>query len=131
MKENEVNRWEETVIGLMAVLSVIFIIVIWLASLSPVWMFTIYIADLMICIVFFWDFIRRIFHSQQKLMHLKYHGFELLSIVPVVAFYPVIQLSWICALLRLLRLWHAICIMGITDRFIQSTFRFIHRIRFT
>jgi hypothetical protein len=127
--DKDVNRQEELFYGALSALSVVFILILWLYSLPPVWLFTLYVADIMICIVFIWDYSRRLMAAPQKGRFLKYHGYELLSAVPVVVFYPVISLSGIALIFRTIRLIRVIQIMGVTSRFSQLTSQLIRKFR--
>ncbi len=117
--EDRVDRLER-VAGGLAVLSIIYIVIIWTAPISPGWLFTLYVADLMICGVFAWEYARRFSRAPQKLTFLKYHGFEILFMVPAAVFFPIIHLSWIAILMRLFRLTRSGLVLGTKNRFIQT-----------
>ena len=124
--EDRVDRLER-VIGGLAVLSIIYIVIIWAAPLSPGWLFTLYVADFMVCVVFAWEFARRFSRAPHKLTFLKYHGFEILFMAPAVVFFPVIHLSWIGILLRLFRLARSGLVLGTNNRFIQTASQYARR----
>jgi len=86
--------------GTMVVFSVILIVLIATLLLPPVWLFTLYMADLVVCGAFAWDFGSRLYQSPQKSSFLKNHGYEALAAVPVVLFYPFPPLTWLAAVLR-------------------------------
>jgi hypothetical protein len=111
------DKWlEEAFIGALAVTSIILVIIIAAAPLSPLWLFTLYIADLVICIAFAWDFVHRFNQTRNKSEFLKYHGYEILAMIPALAFYPVSNLSGLSAFFRALRLIQVIFVLSRTTR---------------
>jgi hypothetical protein len=83
--------------GAMVIFSIILIVLISTFLLPPVWLFTLYLADMVICGAFAWDFVSRFCRAPQKSSFLKSHGYEALAAVPVVAFYPLPALSGLAA----------------------------------
>ncbi len=86
MGEQKIQR-EESLIGSLVLLSIALIVVISVINLSPDWLFTLFVGDLVICIVFTWDFVYRFNKAPQKSTFIKYHGFEILAIVTAIAIY--------------------------------------------
>ena len=98
------TRLKEIYIGLMAALSITVVIIISLFPLPPGWLFTLYTADLVVCLVFAWEFFFRLLKSPRKSEFLKYQSYEMLALVPAVAFFNLAPISMIAALLRAVRL---------------------------
>ena len=84
MLKKHVTEW---MIGILAVVSIILIAVESLVVLSPGALWSIYGADLIICIVFAFDFIRRVAGSEKKSRYILTHSYEILAMVPAVALY--------------------------------------------
>jgi len=86
--------------GAMVIFSIILIVLISTFLLPPVWLFTLYLADMVICGAFAWDFVSRWCRAPQKSAFLKTHGYEALAAVPVAVFYPLPALSGLAAACR-------------------------------
>jgi voltage-gated potassium channel len=122
----------EFVIGFLAIVSIILIALESLVQLSPGWLITIYVIDLIICIIFAWDFIYRLYHSEDKKRFLKYNGYEILAIIPAIALYGIGTVPAISEGLRALRLIRVVRIIAVfarTTRFFKLSGRFIQRSR--
>ena len=67
----------EIIIGVLALISIVVIVLLEMVSLHAGWLWGLYILDLIICIFFAWDFIRRALHSPDKRTFLKCYGYEI------------------------------------------------------
>ncbi len=119
--EEKNQRLEEICVGLTALFSITVVLIISLVPLSPGWLFTLYTSDLIVCLVFAWEFVRRLMKSPQKANFGKYHGYEIIAIVPAIAFYPFLALSGMAAILRAVRLVRVACIVYGTNRIMRRS----------
>lgn len=124
------ENWRESLIALLAIISIILIVIDSLITLSPRWLFGIYIVDLLICLVFAWEFAYRLRHAEDKLSFLKTHGFEILAMIPAFALYLAGSSTAISAGLRSLRLIRVIRVVfaiARMRRFFRVSGRFVQR----
>lgn len=94
----------EVIIGILAIVSIILVAVESLVSVSESVLIGIYIADLIICILFAWDFIQRLRSSENKSRFMKTNSFEILAMIPAIALYALGAIPAISTALRSLRL---------------------------
>lgn len=114
--------------GAMVIFSVIIIVLISTFLLPPPWIFTLYLADMVICGAFAWDFSSRFYRAPQKSSFLKSHGYEALAAVPVVVFYPLPALSGMAAGFRAAKMAplllvpeRIISLKNVFSRFVQKS----------
>jgi voltage-gated potassium channel len=124
------NPVTEIIIGFLAVLSIILIALEPLAELSPGGLTAIYIVDGVICVIFAGDFIYRFYHAENKLKFFKYNGYEILAMIPAVAFSTIATGPAISEGLRAIRLIRVVVVFARTARFIKLSGGFIKRSRF-
>lgn len=120
----------EGLIGVLAIASIILIATESLVSLSAESLMAIYITDLVICIVFAAEFAYRLKTAVSKSAFLKYHGYEILAMVPAFAFYamgsaPAISVG--LRSLRLIRVIRVIIVIARMKRFFGASNTFIQR----
>ena len=120
------KNWVEYLIGLLAVISIILVAIESLVALSAQWLLAIYIADLVVCIVFAAEFVYRLRQAPDRLGFLKSHGFEILAMVPALALYAAGSLPAISAGLRSLRLIRVVRVVFVIAR-LQSFSRLSSR----
>lgn len=128
----EKEKWIEGLIGLLAIISIVLIAIESLVSLSPGWLLRIYVVDLVICLVFAWEFAYRLRYAEDRFAFLKSHGFEILAMIPVFALYAAGSVPAISAglrSLRLIRVARAMFIVTRISRFFGLSGRFIQRSR--
>ena len=65
MMEQKVQR-EEAFVGVLVLLSLASIITISVTTLTPDWLFTLFVGDVVICVVFAWDFAQRLRKAPEK-----------------------------------------------------------------
>lgn len=121
----------EAIIGVLAIVSIILVAIESLVSVSEATLMGIYIADLIICIVFGVDFIQRLRVSESKSRFMKTNGFEILAMIPAIALYALETIPAIAVVLRSLRLVRVIRIilllarmrrvMSKSSRFVQGS----------
>lgn len=111
----------EVIIGVLAIISIILVAVESLVSVSQSTLWGIYIADLIICIVFAVDFIQRIRASESKSKFMKTNGFEILAMIPAIAFYALGTIPAISAALRSLRLLRVVRVIVLLARMKRVT----------
>jgi len=124
------ENWVEGVIGALAIISIILICVESLVTLSPRWLFGIYVIDLVICLVFALEFGYRLRRAETKPGFLKTHGFEILAMVPAFALYAVSASPIISAglrSLRLIRVVRVILVVARMRRFTHAINRFVRQ----
>ncbi|MFO7711813.1 MAG: hypothetical protein R6V51_01205, partial [Dehalococcoidia bacterium] len=93
----------EVIIGVLAIVSIILVVIETLASVSHGTLIGIYIADLMICLVFAGDFIQRMRGSESKSRFMKTNWFEILATVPAIALYALGAIPALAVALRSFR----------------------------
>lgn len=93
----------ELAMAILAVISILLLLVDFTVQLEPRWRQLVYIADLLICIVFAIDFAFDLRSEKDKLRYLKWHWIDLLGIVPAYAFAFFETITIIGAGLRSLR----------------------------
>lgn len=93
----------ELAMAILAVISILLLLVDFTVQLEPRWRQLVYIADLLICIVFAIDFAFDLRSEKDKLRYLKWHWIDLLAIVPAYAFAFFETITIIGAGLRSLR----------------------------
>lgn len=93
----------EVIIGVLAIISILLVAVDSLVSVSHGTLIGIYIVDLIICIVFAFDFIHRLRASESKSRFMKTNGFEILAMIPAIALYSLGNFPAIAIALRSLR----------------------------
>ncbi len=103
-------RLKELFIGSLAIISIILIIAIQFISTSPGWLFTLYTADLIVSFALGWDFVGRLKKAPVKPEFWKYHGYEILAIIPAITFYSAGALILLLVLFRALRLIRVVLI---------------------
>jgi hypothetical protein len=97
-------RLRELFIGSLTIISIILVIAIQVISTSPGWLFTLYTADLIVSFALGWDFVSRLKQAPLKSEFWKYHGFEILAVIPAIIFFSAGPLVLLLILLRSLRL---------------------------
>jgi len=110
------NHVSEIIIGMLAVVSIIILAVESLVPVSPGELMAMYIIDLLICIVFAWDFVCRLRSSKSSSHFMKNNGYEILAMIPALALYALETLSPIAILLRSLRLLRVIRVVLLAAR---------------
>lgn len=93
----------EIVIGVLAIVSIVLIAWEALVSVSTNTLVRIYVADLIICVVFAADFIHRLRTSESKARFMKTNGYEIIAMIPAIAFSSV-ALPTIATALRSVRM---------------------------
>jgi len=117
----------EILIGILAVFSIILVAVESLADVSAGMLKAIYIADGVICCVFAWDFIIRLKASESKSHFLKTSGFEVLAMIPAVAFYALGAIPAISTGFRSLRLVRVVIVFARMRRVMMRSGGFLKR----
>ncbi|HEY94639.1 MAG TPA: potassium channel family protein [Dehalococcoidia bacterium] len=117
----------EILIGILAIFSIILVAVESLAEVSQGMLRAIYIADGIICCVFAWDFIIRLKASESKSHFLKTSGFEILAMIPAVAFYALGAIPAISTGFRSLRLVRVIIVFARMRRVMMRSGGFLKR----
>jgi voltage-gated potassium channel len=121
----------EAIIGFLAVLS-IFIVVLGNIMLAegrvPVGVYTV---DAIICVVFAWDFVKRLRNERSTRAFLKMYWYELLAMIPAVVIDTLVGLPFLSIGLRALRLVRFVRIVlnaarlkrtvSVADRFIDRS----------
>lgn len=74
----------EIIIGVLAIISIILLAIESLLNVTEGTLTRIYVADLIICIVFARDFISRLISNPNKHRFLKTNGFEILAMIPAL-----------------------------------------------
>ncbi len=113
----------EPIIGMLAIASIILVAVESLMTLSDSALWGIYIADLIICLVFAADFIQRLVASERKLHFMKTNGYEILAMVPAIALYGLGAIPGISAAMRSLRLIRVIRVILLLFRMRRAVSR--------
>jgi len=113
----------EVIIGILAIVSIILVAIETLASVSHGTLIGIYIADLMICLVFAGDFIQRMRSSDSKSRFMKTNGFEILAMVPAIALFALGAIPVLAVALRSLRLIRVIRVVLLVARMRRSMSR--------
>jgi voltage-gated potassium channel len=121
------NNKSEVVIAILAVVSIILVAIESLVNVSQGVLIGIYVADLVICIVFGIDFFQRIKASQNKMQFMKTNGFEILAMIPAVALYALGTVPAIAVAFRALRLVRIILILARMKRVVSVSGKFIRR----
>jgi len=93
----------ELAMAILAVISILLLLVDFTVQLEPRWRQLVYIAALLICIVFAIDFAFDLRSEKDELRYLKWHWIDLLGIVPAYAFAFFETITIIGAGLRSLR----------------------------
>ena len=117
----------EILIGVLAVFSIILIAVESLANVSEGMLRAIYIADGIICGVFAWDFIIRLKANESKTHFLKTSGFEILAMIPAIAFYAIGAIPAISTGFRSLRLVRVVIVFARMRRVMMRSGGFLQR----
>lgn len=120
----------EVIIGVLAIVSIILVAVESLVPVSQGTLMGLYIADLMICIVFAVDFVQRLRASESKSRFMKTNGFEILAMIPVIALYALEAIPAIAVALRSLRLVRVarvILLLARMKRVFSKSSRFVQR----
>jgi len=123
------NAWE-IAIGFLALISIVLVVVESLCTLSKSTLIGIYLADLLICIAFAFDFSIRMKSSGSKLQFLKTSGYEILAMVPALALYALGSIPAIAVALRSLRLVRVIRVVVLISRmgrFLSTSGSFLKR----
>jgi voltage-gated potassium channel len=120
----------EVIIGILAIVSIILVAIESLVSVSQGTLMGIYIADLLICIVFAVDFIQRLRTSESKSHFMKINGFEILAMIPAIALHAlgfIPAISSALRALRLIRVIRIILLMARMRRVMSKSGRFFQR----
>lgn len=120
----------EVIIGVLAIVSIILVAIESLVAVSPDTLILIYIADLLICIVFAWDFIQRLRASKSKSHFMKTDGYEILAMIPAIALYALGTIPTISVALRslrLLRVARVILLLTRMKRMMSISGKFVQR----
>ncbi|MFC1977360.1 ion transporter [Chloroflexota bacterium] len=120
----------EVIIGILAIVSIILVAVESLASVSEGTLMGIYIADLIICIVFAWDFVLRLRSSQSKPRFIKTNGFEVLAMIPAIALYALGTIPAIAVAfrsLRFIRVVRIVLLLARMRRVMSKSGKFVQR----
>lgn len=102
----------EIIIGVLAIASIVLVAVESLVSVSHRTLIAIYIADLIICIIFAIDFIRRLLAGENKAQFFKTNWYEILAMIPAIALYAAGSASGLSVVLRSLRLVRVIFLLA-------------------
>ena len=106
----------EITIGILAIVSIALVAIESLVSVSEGTLMGIYIADLLICVVFAWDFAMRLRSSESKSRFMKTNGFEILAMIPAIALYALGAIPAISTALRSLRLVRVVRVVFLVAR---------------
>jgi voltage-gated potassium channel len=120
----------EVTIGVLAIVSIALVAIESLVSVSQGTLVGIYIADLLICIVFAIDFIQRAKASESKSRFIISNFFEILAMVPAVALYALGTIPTIAVALRsfrLIRVVRVILLVARMRRVFSKSSRFAQR----
>lgn len=120
----------EIIIGILAIVSIILVAIESLVAVSQGTLMGIYIADLIICIAFAFDFTQRIRASESKSRFIKTNGFEILAMIPAIALYALGTIPTIAVALRSLRLVRVVRVILLLARMRRVMFtsgRFVQR----
>jgi voltage-gated potassium channel len=120
----------ESIIGVLAVVSIVLVAIETLVALSPGALWGLYAADLLICIVFAFDFIRRVRGSERKSHYFWTHSYEILAMIPAVALYGlgmIPALSVAFRSIRLVRVIRAILLLTRMRRLFSTSGGFFQR----
>jgi voltage-gated potassium channel len=122
--------FNEAVIGVLAIISIIIIAVETLVDVSMTTLIILYIVDAAICIVFAWDFAVRLRASENRPRFWLTGGYEILAMIPAAAFYflgtiPMISSS--LRILRLIRVVRVIIVIARTSRVMKKSGGFLQR----
>lgn len=120
----------EVIIGVLAIVSIILVAIESLVAVSGRVLLGIYIADLLICIVFAGDFIQRLRSSENKPRFMKTNGFEIIAMIPAIALHAlgsVPAISTAFRSLRLVRVVRVILLMARMRRVMSKSGRFLQR----
>ena len=124
------NTMTEVIIGILAIVSIILVAIESLVTISEGVLLGIYIADLIICLVFGWDFIQRLRSSENKSRFMKTNGFEILAMIPAIAFFALGAIPAISTGLRSLRLVRVVRVVLLIVRMrrvMSTSGRFVQR----
>lgn len=124
------NTITEIIIAILAIVSIVLVAVESLVTVPERTLLGIYVTDLIICIVFAWDFIQRLRISENKSHFMKTNGFEILAMIPAVAFTEVGAIPAISTGLRSLRLVRVVRVVLLAARMrrvISTSGRFFQR----
>jgi len=124
-----IQRNYEGFIGVLAIVSIILIAIDLLVDLEGGWLLAVYAMDLMICIVFAWDFGIRLWHAEKRITFLKLHGYEILAMVPALALYFAGSTAVSMGLrsIRLIRVIRVLLLLARQARFFSAAGRFVQR----
>ena len=114
----------EITIGILAILSIILLATESLITVTENTLTHIYIADLIICLVFASDFISRLRADRNKYGFLKTHGFEVLAMIPALLLSTLGAIPLLSLGLRSLRLIRVIRVVLLLGRMRQGLSRF-------
>jgi small-conductance mechanosensitive channel len=110
----------ELAMAILAVISILLLLVDFTVQLEPRWRQLVYVADLLICIVFAIDFAFDLRSEKDKLRYLKWHWIDLLGIVPAYAFAFFETITIIGAGLRSLRFIRLVRFIAVVLRMRRS-----------
>lgn len=117
----------EIALGVLAIVSIILVAVESTVSLTKTTLMSIYIVDLVICIVFAVDFIVRLKASDRKSIFMKTNWYEILAMVPAISLYALGAIPAISAGLRLLRLVRVVFVLARMKRAMSTSKGFFQR----
>ena len=115
--------------GALAVISILLISLEPEMDFSRGWLIGIYTIDLIICVIFAWDFTWRYHHYSDKGRFWKWHWYEILAMIPAFALYLAAGLPLISTGFRALRLIRIVIMFSRTTRFFAIAGSFIRRSR--
>jgi len=110
----------ETLMATLAFFSIGLLVAEYLFALSPEQIALIYTVDLTICIIFAIDFSISLSNAAKKGAFLKWHGFEILAMVPAFAFSYLETSTIFGAGLRSLRLIRVVRFFAVSSRISRS-----------
>ncbi|MFC1920436.1 ion transporter [Chloroflexota bacterium] len=122
----------EGVIGVLAILSIVLIAIEFLVNVSESTLLAIYIADLIICLIFAGEFIYRVKIAGNRSRFLKTNSFEILAMIPAVAFGALGSVSIMSAglrSLRIIRVVRVVLMIARMRRLMKTSGRFVRQSR--
>ncbi|MFC1900449.1 ion transporter [Chloroflexota bacterium] len=122
----------ESVIGILAILSIVVIVVEFLMDVSEAMLVVLYIIDLVICLVFAGEFIYRLKIAENRKRFLKTNSFEILAMIPAVALNALGSISIISAglrSLRFIRVIRVILMIARMRRLMKTSGKFVRQSR--
>jgi voltage-gated potassium channel len=124
------SKTNEIIIGTLAIVSIILVAIESLVSVSNNVLIGIYIFDVVICIVFAWDFVQRIRSSENISRFMKTNSYEILAMIPAVSLYALGTIPAISVALRSLRFVRVVRVIFLAARLrraMSKTGRFLQQ----